>query len=151
LQKFSHAGAGAPAAIRGHLPPQIGERPSTRCWPCPEGVLIVPLKPWRRQGTIANTMCRNIKTLFNFEPPATELEIRDASLQFVRKLSGFNLPSKANEAAFNRAVEDVAAAARVLVQSLVTTAEPRNREIEAMKAKERSIARFGNPKEQAPD
>ncbi|HET7795837.1 MAG TPA: DUF2277 domain-containing protein [Rhizobacter sp.] len=88
-------------------------------------------------------MCRNIKTLFNFEPPATELEIRDASLQFVRKLSGFNVPSKANEAAFDRAVEDVAAAARILIRSLVTTAEPRDREVEAAKAKARSAARFG--------
>ena len=73
-------------------------------------------------------MCRNIKTLFNFEPPATELEIRDASLQFVRKLSGFNVPSMANAAAFDRAVEEVASAARVLIRSLVTTAEPRDRE-----------------------
>ncbi|MBV8379442.1 MAG: DUF2277 domain-containing protein [Paucibacter sp.] len=88
-------------------------------------------------------MCRNIKTLFNFEPPATELEIRDAALQFVRKLSGFNVPSQANEAAFERAVEDVAAAARVLVRGLVTTAAPRDRETEAAKARERSIARFG--------
>jgi hypothetical protein len=88
-------------------------------------------------------MCRNIKTLFNFEPPATELEIRDASLQFVRKLSGFNVPSKANEAAFDRAVEDVAAAARVLIRSLVTSASPRDREIEAARAKARSAARFG--------
>jgi hypothetical protein len=88
-------------------------------------------------------MCRNIKTLFNFEPPATELEIRDASLQFVRKLSGFNVPSKANEAAFDQAVEDVAAAARVLIASLVTSAEPRNREVEAQKARARSAARFG--------
>ena len=88
-------------------------------------------------------MCRNIKTLFNFEPPATELEIRDASLQFVRKLSGFTVPSKANEAAFERAVEDVAAAARTLIDSLVTTAEPRDRAIEAARAKARSIARFG--------
>lgn len=88
-------------------------------------------------------MCRNIKTLFNFEPPATELEIRDASLQFVRKLSGFNTPSKANEAAFNQAVEDVAAAARTLIRSLVTTAEPRNREVEAEKARARAAVRFG--------
>jgi hypothetical protein len=88
-------------------------------------------------------MCRNIKTLFNFEPPATELEVRDASLQFVRKLSGFNVPSKANEAAFDRAVQDVAEAARVLIRSLVTTAEPRDREIEAARAKARSAARFG--------
>ena len=88
-------------------------------------------------------MCRNIKTLFNFEPPATELEIRDASLQFVRKLSGFSAPSKANEAAFERAVEQVAASARALIDSLVTNAEPRNREIEAAKAKARSAARFG--------
>ena len=87
-------------------------------------------------------MCRNIKTLFNFEPPATELEIRDASLQFVRKLSGFSVPSKANEDAFERAVEDVAAVARTLIASLVTTAEPRNREVEAAKAKARSAIRF---------
>ncbi|MBE7368997.1 DUF2277 domain-containing protein [Ramlibacter pallidus] len=88
-------------------------------------------------------MCRNIKTLFNFEPPATELEIRDASLQFVRKLSGFNVPSKANAVAFDQAVEEVAASARKLIQSLVTSAEPRTREAEAAKARERSIARFG--------
>lgn len=87
-------------------------------------------------------MCRSIKTLFNFEPPATELEIRDASLQFVRKLSGFNVPSRANEAAFERAVEEIAASARVLVRSLVTTAEPRTREIEAAKARERAALRF---------
>ena len=88
-------------------------------------------------------MCRNIKTLFNFEPPATELEVRDASLQFVRKLSGFNVPSKANEAAFEQAVERVAASARELIASLVTTAEPRTREVEAERAKARSLARFG--------
>ena len=88
-------------------------------------------------------MCRNIKTLFNFEPPATDLEIRDASLQFVRKLSGFTAPSKANQAAFDRAVLEIAAAATVLVRSLVTAAEPRFREVEAEKAKARSLARFG--------
>ena len=88
-------------------------------------------------------MCRNIKTLFNFEPPATELEIRDASLQFVRKLSGFTVPSKANEAAFEAAVEKVADTARELIASMVTTAEPRNREVVAAKARERSVARFG--------
>jgi hypothetical protein len=87
-------------------------------------------------------MCRNIKTLFNFEPPATELEIRDGSLQFVRKLSGFNVPSKANEEAFERAVEEVAASARALIQSLVTNAEPRNREVEAERARARSAIRF---------
>jgi hypothetical protein len=87
-------------------------------------------------------MCRNIKTLFNFEPPATDLEIRDASLQFVRKLSGFTAPSKANQAAFDRAIQEVAAAATVLVRSLVTSAEPRFREVEAAKAKARSLARF---------
>ncbi|MDQ3271020.1 MAG: DUF2277 domain-containing protein [Pseudomonadota bacterium] len=89
-------------------------------------------------------MCRNIKTLFNFEPPATELEIRDASLQFVRKLSGFSVPSNANEAAFDLAVEEVAATARRLIASLATAAEPRNREVEAAKARLRSAARFGN-------
>jgi hypothetical protein len=88
-------------------------------------------------------MCRNIKTLFNFEPPATEQEIKASSLQFVRKLSGFTQPSKANEAAFQRAVEDVAAAARVLIESLVTAADPRDRAIEAARAKARSAARFG--------
>ncbi len=90
-------------------------------------------------------MCRNIKTLFNFEPPATEIEIRDASLQFVRKLSGFNVPSKANEAAFERAVEEVANTARALIQSLTTQASPRNREVEAAKARAASLARFGTP------
>ena len=90
-------------------------------------------------------MCRNIKTLFNFEPPATELEIRDASLQFVRKLSGFSVPSKANEAAFELAVEEIAASARQLIQSLVTSADPRSREVEAAKARARSAARFGAP------
>lgn len=88
-------------------------------------------------------MCRNIKTLFNFEPPATELEIRDASLQFVRKLSGFAVPSQANEAAFERAVEEVAAAARTLIAGLVTNAPPKDREVEARKARERSVRRFG--------
>ena len=88
-------------------------------------------------------MCRNIKTLFNFEPPATQEEIKASSLQFVRKLSGFTHPSKANEFAFNRAVEDVAAAARNLIESLVTTADPRDREIEAARAKARAAARFG--------
>lgn len=88
-------------------------------------------------------MCRNIKTLFNFEPPATELEIRDASLQFVRKLSGLRVPSRANADAFDRAVEQVAASARTLIESLVTNAEPRDREIEAARARARSAARFG--------
>ena len=88
-------------------------------------------------------MCRNIKTLFNFAPPATEEEIRAASLQFVRKLSGFNAPSQANRAAFEKATADVAAIARELIYSLVTTAPPRDREIEAARAKARSAARFG--------
>jgi hypothetical protein len=88
-------------------------------------------------------MCRNIRTLFNFEPPATELEIRDASLQFVRKLSGFSVPSQANQAAFDRAVEEVAASARALIGALVTSAGPRTREVEAARARARSAARFG--------
>ena len=83
-------------------------------------------------------MCRSIKTLFNFEPPATEAEMRAASLQFVRKLSGFNSPSKANQAAFERAIEEVAMAARVLIVSLVTSADPREREVEAERARARS-------------
>ena len=88
-------------------------------------------------------MCRNIRTLFNFEPPATDDEIRAASLQFVRKLSGFNSPSKANQPAFERAVDDVAAAARGLIGSLTTTADPRDRDIEAERAQARSAVRFG--------
>lgn len=88
-------------------------------------------------------MCRNIKTLFNFEPPATEAEIKSASLQFVRKLSGFATPSKVNEAAFARAVEDISEAARILIESLVTSAATRDRQIEAARAKAKSAARFG--------
>jgi hypothetical protein len=88
-------------------------------------------------------MCRNIKTLHNFAPPATEEEIRASSLQFVRKLSGFTKPSKANELAFNRAVDDVAHAAHHLLESLVTNSPPRDREMEAMKARARSAKRFG--------
>jgi len=90
-------------------------------------------------------MCRSIKTLFNFAPPATNEEVRAASVQFVRKLSGFTAPSKANEAAFNRAVDDTFRAARRLVDSLTTTAEPRNREAEAVKARARAAERFGRP------
>ena len=87
-------------------------------------------------------MCRNIKTLANFEPPASDDEIRASALQFVRKLSGSNKPSKANEEAFNRALEEVTTAATELIRSLKTTAPPRNREDEAQKAKERSMRRF---------
>lgn len=88
-------------------------------------------------------MCRNIKTLFNFDPPATDEEIRAASLQFVRKLSGFHEPSLANEAAFNTAIDDVAVVAKELLSSLVTNAQPHNREEEAAKAHERALKRFG--------
>ena len=88
-------------------------------------------------------MCRNIKTLFNFEPPATDEEIRAASLQFVRKLSGFHKPSSANRAAFDRAVDEVAAVARDFLDSLTTSAPPRDRAVEATKARERSAERFG--------
>jgi len=87
-------------------------------------------------------MCRNIKTLFNFDPPATDEEIRAASLQFVRKLSGFNAPSKANAAAFERAIDEVSATARRLIDSLSTTAVPRNREEVAAAAKARAAERF---------
>jgi hypothetical protein len=90
-------------------------------------------------------MCRNIKTLHNFKPPATDEEIRASSLQFVRKLSGFTKPSKANEAAFNRAVEEVAQAAHRLLDSLVTNAPPRDREVEAIKARARTAERFHSP------
>jgi len=89
-------------------------------------------------------VCRNIRNLYNFKPPATDEEIHASSLQFVRKLSGSNRPSKANEEAFHRAVEAVSQAARELIDSLVTTAPPRDREIEAAKARARSAARFGN-------
>ncbi|HEY0554537.1 MAG TPA: DUF2277 domain-containing protein [Thermoanaerobaculia bacterium] len=89
-------------------------------------------------------MCRNIRPLFNFEPPVTDGEVRAASLQFVRKISGFTKPSKANEAAFAAAVDEVAAAAHALLASLVTNAEPRDREVEAAKAREKNARRFGD-------
>ena len=90
-------------------------------------------------------MCRNIKTLHNFQPPATEAEIRASAIQFVRKLSGFTKPSKANEEAFNSAVEKVTEVAQELLDSLTTNAPPRNREIEAAKAHERAVQRFATP------
>ena len=88
-------------------------------------------------------MCRNIRTLFNFEPPATEREIREASLQFVRKLSGFTVPSRANQAAFDAAVDEVAASARRLLDGLVTSAAPKDRGAEAARARARAAVRFG--------
>ncbi len=88
-------------------------------------------------------MCRNIKTLFNFDPPATNEEIEAAALQFVRKLSGFHQPSQANEAAFNNAIQETAMVAKTLLQNLVTNAEPHNREEEAAKAHARALERFG--------
>jgi len=88
-------------------------------------------------------MCRNIKTLFNFDPPATDDEVRAASLQFVRKLSGFTVPSKANEAAFNRAIDETFTVARKLIDNLATQAPPKNREEEAAKAKARAAERYG--------
>ena len=91
-----------------------------------------------------NSMCRSIKTLFNFDPPATDEEIRDASIQFVRKLSGFNKPSKANEAAINRAIKETALTAKHLLGSLVTNAQPHNREVEAQHAHERAVKKFGH-------
>jgi hypothetical protein len=90
-------------------------------------------------------MCRNIRPLFNFDPPTTDEEVRAASLQFVRKISGFTKPSKANEDAFSRAVDEVAAAARTLVDSLTTSAPPRDREVEAAKAKARAAERYARP------
>jgi hypothetical protein len=90
-------------------------------------------------------MCRNIKTLFNFEPPATDEEIEASALQFVRKLSGFTKPSKANEAAFETAVANVTAVAHTLLASLVTNSEPRDREVEAARARARTAERFGHP------
>jgi hypothetical protein len=90
-------------------------------------------------------MCRNIKPLFNFEPPVTDGEIRNASLQFVRKISGFTRPSKANEAAFETAVEQIAEAAHTLLASLVTNGSPRNREVEAAKARVKAARRYAQP------
>src|SRR4051812_5025598 len=90
-------------------------------------------------------MCRNIRTLFNFEPPATEAEVRAAALQFVRKVSGFTHPSKANAAAFEQAVDEIARSATTLMVTLVTNAEPRDRAIEAARAKARAAARYGTP------
>ncbi|HEX9816940.1 MAG TPA: DUF2277 domain-containing protein [Candidatus Thermoplasmatota archaeon] len=90
-------------------------------------------------------MCRNIRTLFNFEPPATEEEIDGAALQFVRKISGFTKPSKVNEEAFSQAVEDVSKVARALLSSLVTDADPKNRELEAARARERAAERYNRP------
>ncbi len=90
-------------------------------------------------------MCRNIKTLFNFAPPASDEEIEASALQFVRKLSGFNAPSKINEVAFQRAVDDVTEVARTLIYSLVTLAPPKDREVERVRAKARSAERFGKP------
>jgi hypothetical protein len=92
-------------------------------------------------------MCRNIKTLFNFDPPATDEEIRAASLQFVRKLSGFNKPSRANEAIFEQAIDDVATVARRLIGSLITTAEPRDRDEVAARARARAAERFASASE----
>ena len=113
--------------------------------PSPERANLLELRPakeWPRPGARRDTMCRNIRTLFNFEPPATEDEVRASALQFVRKLSGFNTPSRANAAAFDRAVEEVTDAARRLLDSLATTAPARDREIEAEKARARSRERF---------
>jgi hypothetical protein len=90
-------------------------------------------------------MCRNIRTLFNFEPPATDEEVHAAALQFVRKLSGFNTPSRLNQAAFDRATQDVATSARTLIDALITSADPRDRDIEAERARARSAARFASP------
>jgi hypothetical protein len=104
---------------------------------------VVKYRANRVDKGVRRAMCRNIKTLFNFDPPATEDEIRGASVQFVRKLSGFNSPSKANEAAFNEAIEQVTAAAQQLLSSLVTNAEHRNREVERERARIQSIKRFG--------
>jgi hypothetical protein len=105
--------------------------------------IIAKINPNTSQGVEVTPMCRNIKTLFNFDPPVTEEEVRAASLQFVRKISGFTKPSKANEAAFLAAVDEVAGVATRLLRSLETTAPPKNREEEAAKAKARAAERFG--------
>jgi hypothetical protein len=121
---------------------------AARGWPEPGWPLALPPRsPYIRASRIVRSeaiMCRNIRTLHNFKPPATEEEIRASALQFVRKLSGFTRPSKANEAAFDRAVDEVSAAARTLIGSLVTTAPPRDRAVEAAKARARSTERYGS-------
>ena len=108
-----------------------------------DGMVLLYIREQAATRTQGTAMCRNIRTLFNFEPPATEGEIRASALQFVRKLSGFTHPSKANEAAFQRAVDDVSEVARRLLQSLETNAPPRDREVEAAKAKARAKERYG--------
>jgi hypothetical protein len=137
-------------ATPGRTPTRLAIMPDLRKSP-PAGVSFRPDNPaipgalgLRRHGSRqGGTMCRNIKTLANFEPPATEDEIRASALQFVRKLSGATHPSQANRAAFDRAVDEVTDAARRLIASLESRAEPRNREEEARKARERSRRRFG--------
>jgi len=145
---------------RGHSRRAPPVHPATRwpsAWPCPKWRKTTPsafgshaVRGHARPGVSCvqpvswgEDVCRNIKTLFNFEPPATEEEIRDASLQFVRKLSGFNHPPRSTRWHLNRAVEDIAAAASSLIASLITTACPRDREIEAARARARSAERFG--------
>ena len=108
-----------------------------------DGAITAACYPAEATKSRAATVCRSIKTLFNFAPPATEEEIRAASLQFVRKLSGFASPSMANRSAFDRAVDEVAASARTLIDALITTAEPRDRAVEAERARARAAARFG--------
>src|SRR5262245_1381536 len=147
-----------PTCQRGyrHLPPTLPRQRRDRTvlnlagrvetWVAPACIALMSsggrgLMPKRLLGS--RIMCRSIKTLFNFDPPATEEEVRAAALQFVRKLSGFNTPSKANEAAFERAITDVAAVARTLLASLVTSAEPRDRAVEAERARARAAERFG--------
>jgi hypothetical protein len=117
---------------------------ATECdfWPLSDWRLVTCLIHWVAQSIEVTNMCRNIKILFNFAPPVTEEEIRAASLQFVRKVSGFNKPSKANEAAFLAAVERITAISSTLLNSLKTSAPPRYREVEAAKARERSAQRF---------
>ena len=112
-------------------------------WPVGKSVIGQPHgAPFLRRGV--EKMCRNIKNLFNFEPPVTPQEVQAASLQFVRKITGFNKPSKANEAAFQLAIEEIAACSKKLLRALETTAPPKNREEEAAKAKARAAVRFGD-------
>ena len=131
-----------PSGFRRGLSVGVGRLARQRgCWQ--RRLMGRGLAPFSLPDYAFGVMCRNIKTLFNFEPPATELEIHAAALQFVRKLSGFTAPSKTNEVVFNRAVADTAKVAQQLLESLVTTAAARDREVEAAKHKAQSLRRFG--------
>ena len=144
LRSFNHVRRSLPAALGGCFGNNIGSAARTVLAFYSRREESCQRQAGHRGGARSQKMCRNIRTLFNFDPPVTPEEIRAASLQFVRKISGFNKPSKANEPAFQSAVDEVAAAAARLVHSLETSAPPKRREEEAAKARARNLARFAN-------